>query len=204
MEAGEDPEPLKGSRGLRVFPTLRGATLWCGNQWGWWETFRRSETGGEHGQCLHCPLGPSESARDLGLNLYLLGPLTDMWVLSLRFAPPGPLPAERAPGLSPTSLHCQALFGFYLFIFAVVLLFLLWCCFLFIFYNIFFHFSNFILFFIVVVLLLFVCFLFFLVTLSGLWDLGSQSGGWAWAPVVGVLSPNGWTNKEPQILGNIN
>lgn len=93
----------------------------------------------DNGQCLHCPLGPSKSARDLGLNLYLRGPLIAMWVLSLRFAPPGPLPAERAPGLSPTSLHCQALFGFYLFIY----LFLLWwfcfalVFFLFIFYNIF-------------------------------------------------------------------
>jgi len=96
--------------------------------------------------------------------IYLLGTLMAMWVLSLRFAPSGPLSAERAPGLSPTSLHCQALFGFYLFL-------LLWFCFalaffLFIFYNIFSIFL--ILFFVVVVLLLFVCFLFFLVTLSGL------------------------------------
>ena len=45
--------------------------------------------------------------------IYLLGTLMAMWVLSLRFAPSGPLSAERAPGLSPTSLHCQALFGFY-------------------------------------------------------------------------------------------
>ena len=96
--------------------------------------------------------------------IYLLGPLMAMCVLSLRFAPSGPLSAERVLGLSPTSLHCQALFGFYLFL-------LLWFCFalaffLFIFYNIFSIFL--ILFFIVVVLLLFVCFLFFLVTLSGL------------------------------------
>ena len=35
-------------------------------------------------------------------------------------------------------------------------------------------------------------------------DLVSQAGGWAQAPVVGALSPNRWTNREPQMPGNIN
>lgn len=29
-----DPEYKEGSRGLRVFPILKGATVQCGNQWG--------------------------------------------------------------------------------------------------------------------------------------------------------------------------
>ena len=35
-------------------------------------------------------------------------------------------------------------------------------------------------------------------------DLGSQAGGQAWAPVVGVPSPNCRTNREPQAQGSIN
>ena len=35
-------------------------------------------------------------------------------------------------------------------------------------------------------------------------DLGSQAGGQARDPVVGALSPNCWTNREPQTPGNIN
>ena len=35
-------------------------------------------------------------------------------------------------------------------------------------------------------------------------DLGSQAGGRARAPVEGPLSPNRWTNREPQTPGNIN
>ena len=37
-----------------------------------------------------------------------------------------------------------------------------------------------------------------------LWDLSSQAGGRAQAPVVGVPSRNHWTNREPQTPGNIN
>ena len=51
----------------------------------------------------------------------------------------------------------------------------------------------------------FLFFFFFFVMPCGLWDLaGSQAGGWARAPVVGVPSPNRWTNREPQTPGNIN
>ena len=39
---------------------------------------------------------------------------------------------------------------------------------------------------------------------KSLQDLGSQAGGQARAPVVVALSPNRWTNREPQTLGNIN
>ena len=35
-------------------------------------------------------------------------------------------------------------------------------------------------------------------------DLGSWAGGRAWVPVVGALSLNCWTNREPQTPGNIN
>ena len=38
----------------------------------------------------------------------------------------------------------------------------------------------------------------------GLRDLGSRAGGRAQAPVVGALSPNHRTNREPQAPGNIN
>ena len=40
--------------------------------------------------------------------------------------------------------------------------------------------------------------------IASLWDLGSQAGGQARAPVVGALSPNCWSNREPQTPGNIN
>ena len=58
--------------------------------------------------------------------------------------------------------------------------------------------------FFVILLLLFVCSLPFFPTPCGLQDLGSQAGGHVWAPVVGVLSPNRWTNRESQTPGNIN
>ena len=37
----------------------------------------------------------------------------------------------------------------------------------------------------------------FLTTPWSLQDLGSQIRGWTWAPVVGALSPNHWTKREP-------
>ena len=36
-----------------------------------------------------------------------------------------------------------------------------------------------------------------------MWDLGLRARGRTEAPVVGALRPNHWTNKEPQIPGNI-
>ncbi|XP_067552240.1 uncharacterized protein [Pseudorca crassidens] len=39
---------------------------------------------------------------------------------------------------------------------------------------------------------------------SSLQDLGSPAGCQARAPVVGALSQNRWTNREPQSPGNIN
>ena len=71
----------------------------------------------------------------------------------------------------------------------------------FIFSNIFFIFLilSYFLFFVIVLL-----FFFFFAMLWGLQNLDSQARGWAWAPVVGVPSPNCWTNREPQSLGNIN
>ena len=49
------------------------------------------------------------------------------------------------------------------------------------------------------------CFLgFFFSPLHGLWGLCSQARGWAWAPVVGVLSPSCWNNRVLQAPGNIN
>ena len=62
----------------------------------------------------------------------------------------------------------------------------------------------------------FVCFCFFLLllfwffclfvsaVLCSLWGLGSQSRSQAWAPVVGVLSPSHWTNREIHPSGNMN
>ena len=35
-------------------------------------------------------------------------------------------------------------------------------------------------------------------------DVGSQARGQARAPIAGAPSPNHWTNREPQIPGNIN
>ena len=58
-----------------------------------------------------------------------------------------------------------------------------------------------------IVLLLFSFFLtffFFFTAPRSLRDLGSQAGGQAQAPVEGTLSPNCWTNREPQTPGNIN
>lgn len=59
IEAGEDPECLKGSRGLRVFPILKGATVQCGNQWGWLEIFRGSEIGGIMASVFTAHLAPA-------------------------------------------------------------------------------------------------------------------------------------------------
>ena len=53
-----------------------------------------------------------------------------------------------------------------------------------------------------IVLLLF--FFFFPAMPCSLQYLGSQARGWTQAPVVGALSPNCWTNREPQTPGNIN
>ena len=84
---------------------------------------------------------------------------------------------------------------------------LLCCCcfvFIFVFSNIFFIFLILFHFLFFVIVLLFVCCLFFFATPRGLQGLGSQAGGWAWAAVVEVPSPNHWTNREPQTPGNIN
>ena len=97
-------------------------------------------------------------------------------------------------------------------------LFFIFCCcgsvffvvvvsFLFIFSNVFFIFLILFYFlFFVIDLLFFVCCLsvYFLPCCCSLLGLGSQARGQAWAPVVEVLSPSHWTNREPQTPGNIN
>ena len=88
--------------------------------------------------------------------------------------------------------------------------FILPCCscfnYSFIFPNIFFIFLILFCFLFFDILLLHFFFLssfFFFTVPRTLQDLGSQGGGWAQAPVVGALSPNSWTNREPQTPGNI-
>ena len=53
-------------------------------------------------------------------------------------------------------------------------------------------------------IVLLLCFFLVFTMPRSLRDLVSQAGGWAQAPVVGALSPNRWTNREPQMPGNIN
>ena len=81
----------------------------------------------------------------------------------------------------------------------VVLFYLVVVSLIFLFFLIYiFYFSNFIFY----SLLLHCSFLFFchFTWLTGPW---SQAGGQAWAPVVGALSSNHWTKREPQTTGNI-
>ena len=57
---------------------------------------------------------------------------------------------------------------------------------------------------IVLLLFSFLSSFFFLTTPQSLGNLGSQTRGQSWAPVLGAPNPNRWTNREPQTPGCIN